>query len=160
MRQFVFFGKFEAEVKGLKDFPKDEWPPLGLTFYPFHLMVYLGTYFILLTLFGAYLLWRKTLFDNKLFLRLALWSIPLPLIVNELGWITAEVGRQPWIVYRVMKTRDAISISVPSGQILASIILFILVYTLLFFLWLFLLKREIKHGPGEISGETGKEVIV
>lgn len=79
------FGNLDAEVKGLKDFPKDERPPLALTFYPFHLMVGLGIYFIVLTASGMFLLWKKRLYDNRLFLKLALWSIPLPFIVNERG---------------------------------------------------------------------------
>ena len=152
------FGRFDAEVQGLKDFPRDERPPLGLTFYPFHLMVYIGGYFIFLTVFGVYLLMRNKLFDNRLFLRLALWSIPLPFIVNELGWITAEVGRQPWIVYRVMKTADAISITVPAVQILLSLILLVLIYELWFILWVYLLKREIGKGPEDHVETTGKEV--
>jgi cytochrome d ubiquinol oxidase subunit I len=152
------FGNINAEVKGLKDFPRDEWPPLGLTFYPFHLMVYLGTFFIVLTLYGAFLLKKGKLYDNKLFLKLAMWSIPLPFIANELGWITAEVGRQPWIVYRIMKTRDAISVTVPAEQILATIILFAAIYALLFVLWIYLLRREIAHGPEESRVPAGKEV--
>jgi cytochrome d ubiquinol oxidase subunit I len=152
------FGRLDAEVQGLKEVPRDLRPPLGLTFYPFHLMVYLGGYFVLLTLFGVYLLLRKKLFDNRLFLRLAIWSIPLPFIVNELGWITAEVGRQPWIVYRVMKTADAISITVPAVQILLSLILFVVIYALLFIFWVYLLKLVIRKGPEEPVETAGKEV--
>ena len=137
----------QAEVKGLNDFPKDEWPPLGLTFYSFHLMFILGMYFIGLTALGLFLLWRKKLFDSKLFATLAFFSIPLPLIANELGWIAAEVGRQPWIVYRLLKTSDSISVTVPAGQILASLIMFSLIYLLLGALWIFLLRREVKKGP-------------
>ena len=74
-------------------------------------------------------------------------SIPLPFIANELGWIAAEVGRQPWIVYRVFKTSDSISTTVPGGQVLASMIMFVIIYILLFALWIFLLRREIRQGP-------------
>lgn len=152
-------GKFDTEIQGLKDFPKDEWPPLGLTFYPFHLMVALGMYFILLTVVGLFLLWKDKLWTNSLFMKLALWSIPLPIVANELGWIAAEVGRQPWIVYHLLKTQDAVSICVPAGQILFSIIMFTLIYGLLFAAWIFLLKREIKKGPDESVSVTGKEVV-
>jgi len=153
------FGKLDAQVKGLKAFPKDEWPPLGMTFYPFHLMVALGMYFILLTLGGIYLWWRGQIFENKLFLKLALWSIPLPFIANEFGWITAEVGRQPWIVYHLLKTKDAVSVSVPAWQVLASLILFVIVYAFLFFIWLYLIRRTVDAGPetaepGENAGEV------
>ena len=76
-----------------------------------------------------------------------MFSIPLPVIACELGWIVAEVGRQPWVVYRIMKTADAASITVTSGEILFSIILFGLIYLLLGALYLFLFVREVKHGP-------------
>ena len=137
------FGDLDAEVKGLKEFPRDEWPPLALTFYPFHLMVGMGLYLIFLGALGLLLLWRKRLIENKLFMKLAVISIPIPFIANELGWITAEVGRQPWAVYHILKTRDAISISVPAGHILFSIITFGLIYILLFALWIYLIRREI-----------------
>lgn len=141
------FGSMEAEVKGLKAFPKEERPPLQLTFYPFHIMVALGMYFIAFTSFGVFMLWRGKLFENKLFLCLGILSIPLPFIANELGWVAAEVGRQPWIVYRLLRTRDAFSPMVPASQVLFSIILFALVYLLLFACWIFLLRREIRKGP-------------
>jgi cytochrome d ubiquinol oxidase subunit I len=137
------FGKLDAEVKGLKDFPKDEWPPLALTFYPFHLMVAFGMLMIAFSTLGIFLLWRRRLFTNKMFLKLAVLLMPVPFIANELGWMTAEIGRQPWIVYHLMKTSDAISVSVPAGQILFTIICFSIIYILLFALWIFLIRREI-----------------
>ena len=89
-------------------------------------MFFLGMYFIGLTTLGMFLLWRKKLFINKLFMKLCFFSLPLPIIANEIGWIAAEVGRQPWIVYGVpgMRTRQAVSITVSAGEILTSIILF------------------------------------
>jgi cytochrome bd ubiquinol oxidase subunit I len=151
---FLTSGSMDAEVKGLNDFPRDEWPPIGLTFFSFHLMFMLGMYFLGLTALGMFLLWRKKLFESKFFLRLALISIPLPIIANELGWISAEVGRQPWIVYGVFKTSEAISTSVPAGQVLFSIIMFSVIYALLFGVWLFLLRREVRKGPEQFS-QTG-----
>jgi len=152
------FGRFDAEVKGLKDFPRDEWPPLALTFYPFHLMVILGTYFAAFTALGMLLLWRKKLYDYPLFLKLALWSIPLPFLANELGWVTAEVGRQPWAVYHLLKTRDAVSVTVPAGQVLVSLILFCLIYALLFGAWLFLLRQKLEQGFENGETEQPQEV--
>ncbi len=137
------FGSFDAEVMGLKEFPKEMWPPLALTFYPFHVMVILGLYFIAFGAFGLFLLWKKLLFENKLFLKLAMISLPLPFIANDLGWMTAEVGRQPWAVYRLIETADAASVNVPAGQILASIIAFGIVYIFLFAVWIFYIRREI-----------------
>jgi cytochrome d ubiquinol oxidase subunit I len=97
---------------------------------------------------------KGTLYENRTFLTFALFSIPAPLIANELGWISAEVGRQPWIVQGMMKTQDAFSPVVPAAQVAISIALFLVVYTLLFTVWIFLLRRELAHGPEALSGET------
>jgi cytochrome d ubiquinol oxidase subunit I len=146
----------DAEIRGLKDFPKENWPPLGLTFYPFHLMVALGMFFIAFSAAGVFLLWRKKLFDGsvpgRLFLRAALLAIPLPIIACELGWITAEVGRQPWVVYRLLKTSDAYSATVPAGQIFLTLILFSAVYLLLLVLWIYLLRKKMIRGPDPAGG--------
>ncbi|MBM7854564.1 cytochrome d ubiquinol oxidase subunit I [Desulfohalotomaculum tongense] len=156
---WVAFGDFNAEVKGLKDFPRDEWPPLGITFTSFHLMVALGSYFILLTLVGIYLLYSGKIYTHRFYQKLLLYSIPLPFIANELGWTAAEVGRQPWIVYKVMKTIDGASFTVPAVQILFSIIIFTAIYIVLFSAWIYLLRKKINDGPGE-SLEPGKEVTI
>ena len=140
-------GDTETYVKGLNDFPPDETPPFFLTFVSFHSMVALGSYFIGVMLLGVFLLYRKKLWDQRLFLKLLLYSIPLPIIAIELGWIVAEVGRQPWVVYRILKTADAASITVSAGEILFSIILFGLIYLFLGALYMFLFVREVKHGP-------------
>jgi cytochrome d ubiquinol oxidase subunit I len=136
-----------AEVRGLKDFPREQWPPLHLTFFPFHLMFMLGMYFIAFTGLGLLLLWRGKLHRSKPFLLLAVLSIPLPFVANELGWIAAEVGRQPWIVYGELLTRDAISVTVPAAQILFSILLFCTIYLLLFGVWLYLVRLKLLKGP-------------
>ncbi len=149
-------GNPNAEIKGLKAFPKKDWPPLGLTFYPFHLMVLLGTYFIGLAFLGLFLLWKKRLFETRWFLKLAMWSLPLPILANELGWMTAEVGRQPWAVYGVLRTSKAVSISVPGWQILVSLLLFVVIYALLFYAWYKLIKREMNNAPDEAP--VAKEV--
>ncbi len=141
--------------------PPDSRPPLAMTFYSFHLMVVIGLYFILFTAIGMLLLWRKQLFTDRLFLRLACWTIPLPFIASELGWIAAEVGRQPWIVYQhLLLTRDAVSVTVPAWQILASICMFTLLYAILLYSWLRLLRLTIARGPGEQPVETpAREVL-
>jgi len=152
------YGNVDAEVRGLKDFPKDEWPPLGLTFFPFHLMVGLGLYLFALSAFGVFLLVRGRLFSSQTFLRIAFWSIPLPFIANELGWIVAEVGRQPWIVYHLLKTSDAVSVSVPPLQILLTTILFVLFYSALFVVWVVLLRSELLQ-DFELKTDMRGEVI-
>lgn len=143
------FGKLDAEVKGLKDFPREDRPPMAITFYSFHLMVMLGMYFIALSMLGLFLLWRKKLFDSRLFMRLAFWSIPLPIIANELGWIAAEVGRQPWIVYGLLRTADAATPAyvVSAGQIILDIVVLGLIYAVLFVAWVYLIRRQLKRGP-------------
>ena len=148
---WIAFGDFNAEVKGLNEFPKDEWPPIGISFTIFHLMVALGGLFILVSGLGLLLLYRGQLFDNRLYLKVLMYTIPLPIIANELGWIAAEVGRQPWIVYRLMKTVDGVSITVPPVQILISIVMFCLIYSVLFAAWIYLLKKKILDGPPTVA---------
>jgi cytochrome d ubiquinol oxidase subunit I len=92
--------------------------------------------------------------QNRLFLTCSALTIPLPFIANELGWIAAEVGRQPWVVYNLMRTKDAVSGSVSAGEILASIILFSLIYSLLFGVWLYLLGRQFDKGPQPLEEEV------
>ncbi len=148
-------GDTDAYVQGLNDFPPDEVPPFFLTFVSFHSMVGLGMYFIGAMSLGVFLLFRKKLWDQRLYLKLLVLSIPLPIAACELGWISAEVGRQPWVVYRVMKTVDAVSITVTAGEILFSIILLGLIYLFLGALYLFLFIREVKHGPeSEVTGRV------
>ena len=133
-----------AEVKGLKAFPKDERPPVFLTFVAFRIMVGLGALFILLTGIGIFL--RNRLAESRRYLFAMLLAIPLPYIALELGWVVAEVGRQPWIVYNLMKTSDAVSAIVPQ-QVAVSLIAFIGVYGLLGAVAFFLIIRHARRGP-------------
>ena len=144
---FLSFNDTQAEIKGLNEFPKDEWPPVASVFQTYHLMVALGMFFIGLTLFSSYLLWRKQLFNKRWLLFLYQFAVILPVIANQLGWVSAERGRQPWIVQGLLKTSDGLSKSVTAPEVLTSLILFGIVYTLLFFVWTYVLDREIKHGP-------------
>ena len=141
----------DAEVQGLDATDPKDWPPLAMTFYPFHIMVMLGAYFVALPALGLWMLRKGRLLKAKWLLTAMCWSIPLPFIANELGWIAAEVGRQPWIVYGVMRTADAASPAsvVPAGHILAVIIAFSVVYVALFAGWVYLLRRQIHAGPGD-----------
>ncbi len=138
-----------SQVVGLKAFPKEDWPPLRLTFYSYHLMVGLGMYFILIMLIATYLRLKRQAIGSRPLLKALLYSSPLPLLTMQLGWIAAEVGRQPWIVYGELKTAEAISRVVPAEQVLFSIILFAAIYTLLLLLFLYLLRRIIVTGPEE-----------
>jgi cytochrome d ubiquinol oxidase subunit I len=140
-----------TKVTGLKDFPREDRPPVLPVFLSFRFMVFLGLFFIGLTGLGLLLYFKKKIFQNRFFLTLAVLSTPLPILANELGWITTEVGRQPWIVYHVMRTEEAVSPRVSSGEILASLILFGLIYALLFALWIHLLRRAVRKGPESVN---------
>ena len=141
---FLAHHSFSAEVKGLKDFPRDERPPVLLTFLSFRLMVGLGMLFVLLSLWA----WikRNRIEESRLLLKLLLLSIPLPYIACELGWMVAEVGRQPWIVYGLMKTEQAVS-PISPFQVLVSLTAFIVVYTALGIIDFYLLAKYAKRGP-------------
>ncbi|MBN2494606.1 MAG: cytochrome ubiquinol oxidase subunit I [Deltaproteobacteria bacterium] len=148
---WLTFGDADASVRGLDSFPPDEVPQgaeLWLAFVSFHTMVALGMYFIALTGLGLLLLWRRRLWRARWYLRLLALSTPLPVAACQLGWIAAEVGRQPWIVQGLLKTGQAASDSVSAGEVLFSILLFGVLYALLGAAWLYLLFSKIRSGPG------------
>jgi cytochrome bd ubiquinol oxidase subunit I len=141
---FLGHHDFNAEIKGLRDFPKDERPPVLLTFISFRGMVALGTYFILVMIIGV---WRRNqLLESPAYLKVMLYSIPLPYLAIQLGWIVAEVGRQPWIVYGVMKTSDAVS-PIATSQVATTLIGFIMIYGLLGAVGYFLMFKYARKGP-------------
>lgn len=126
---------------------EDYWPPIHLSFQSYHIMVGLGMFFIALTLFSLLQWWRGKLFEQRWLLWIFVFGIAGPLIANQLGWIAAEVGRQPWIVWGLLKTRDGISPTVSALDVGISIGLFGLIYLLLLAVWLFVLDSKIRHGP-------------
>ena len=135
-------------IKGLDQQPDQSfWPPVAITFMSFHLMVGLGAMMMLLMLFGAYFWWRRSLESHRWWLWLAVLAIPLPIIAVELGWMTAEVGRQPWIVQGLMMTSNGVSPGVSATDVGISLLAILLVYALLFFLWIYSLTKEIGRGP-------------
>ncbi len=139
-------------VTGLDQFPREDWPPVAITFHAFHLMVWLGMLFILLTIGATLLRWRGALFEKRWLLWVFVWTVPLSYVANQAGWVAAEVGRQPWVVYGLLRTSDALSKAVRAEQVLGSMILFILIYALLLAVFLFILDRKIKQGPEELTG--------
>ncbi len=149
-------GSFDTEVRGIKSFPKEDRPPVVLSFWSFHLMFLLGLWFAFVSFVGVILWLRKKLTDYKIFLWAAAITVPLPFVANELGWVAAEVGRQPWVVYNLLRTKDAASESVSGGQVLASIIMFSLIYTLLCCLWIYLLRKQFRKGPDPIEAIEGE----
>ncbi|ROL62035.1 cytochrome ubiquinol oxidase subunit I [Bacteroidetes/Chlorobi group bacterium ChocPot_Mid] len=151
---WLIYGDFSAPVKGRNDFPKDELPPIQLPFQTYHIMVAIGMAFIGIVLFSIFLLWRKKLFETKWYLKLLIPAFALPHIANLCGWIAAEVGRQPWAVYKILRTDDAISKVVASSEVWFSLILFTTIYIVLSILFVFLLLKKIKHGPEEFEPLT------
>lgn len=141
---FLGHHDFKAEIKGLKDFPRDERPPVALPFVSFRGMVALGLYFIVMMMIGVWK--RNRLPDSRGYLKLMLYSIPLPYLAIQMGWIVAEVGRQPWIVYGIMKTSDAAS-PIATSQVGTSLVAFILVYALLGAVGYYLIFKYARKGP-------------
>ncbi len=142
-----------ARVLGLNEFPEEEQPPVFLPYMTYHIMIGLGSLFALLAAAGAYLLARGTIYSSRWFLTALIAAIPLPHLANESGWISAEVGRQPWAVYRVLKTAHATSVVVPAWQILFSLIMFGLIFAFLLAIFLVLLIKIVNKGP--LTGTAG-----
>jgi cytochrome d ubiquinol oxidase subunit I len=148
MLSFLTYRRWEAEVRGLNAFPPDTWPDnIPLLYYSYHIMVGLGTIFIAIMLISAFLLWRGSLFHARWMLWILLLSLPFPYIANTAGWMTAEIGRQPWLVYGLMRTADGYSKLVSAGNGLFTLLGFMGMYMVLGILFLFLIRREIENGP-------------
>jgi len=147
---FLIYGTTTAEVKGLNEYPKQDWPTnIPLLYYSYHIMAGLGTIFVAVMVVSAFLLWRRRLFTSRWMLWILLLCLPFPYIANTAGWMTAEVGRQPWLVYGLMRTTEGYSKYVHAGNGLFTLLGFMGMYTLLAILFLFLVHREIAHGPGD-----------
>jgi cytochrome d ubiquinol oxidase subunit I len=148
MLSFLTYRAWEAEVRGLNDFPPDMWPDnIPLLYFSYHIMVGLGTIFIAVMVIAALLLWRGKLFDARWMLWILLLSLPFPYIANTAGWITAEIGRQPWLVYGLMRTSSGYSKMVSAGNGWFTFLGFLGMYMVLGILFLFLVRREIENGP-------------
>ena len=146
---YLAYRDFNAEIKGLKAFPAKDRPPVMEVFLSFRLMVMLGTLFLILSAIAFYLSWKNRLEANPLFLRIILYTIPLPYLAAQLGWIVAEVGRQPWIVYGVLRTSEGVSRQIEPVQVLTSLIGFGLFYSFLGILDFYLLAKYARKGPEE-----------
>jgi len=145
---FLIHQDFTTPVKGLDAFPEDEIPTqINAVFQFYHIMVAIGMLLIGLSLFAGFLWWRGKLFNYRWLMWVFVGAVFLPQIANQVGWFAAEMGRQPWVVYGLLKTSDALSMAVTANQILFSLILFFLVYLLLFVLFVYLLNKKIQHGP-------------
>jgi len=141
---FLATYSLDGEVKGLKEFPPEDRPPVVPVFLSFRAMVGLGVLFIVVAVWAVWV--RSNPLDSPRLLKLLPWMIPLPYLANQLGWTVSEIGRQPWIVYGVMRTRDGVS-AVPAGQVLATLIVFLLLYGLLGAIDFYLLFKFARKGP-------------
>lgn len=153
MLSFLTFGSTSAEVKGLDQVPKKDWPHVGMVFHTYHLMIAMWVLMVLTTLFAIYKWRRQTLLNSKWMLRALMISVLYPQIANQAGWVAAEMGRYPWIVYGLLRISDGLSKSVSANQVFGSIIMFTVVYIMLFILFIYLLNEKIKHGPTDIDHE-------
>lgn len=146
---FLSFGSFDAEIKGLDQIPKEDWPNVPALFNAYRLMLGMWALMFFLAIIGIYLWYKKRLESHPWVLRFMVLSVSFPQIANETGWYCAESGRYPWIVYGLLRISDGLSKAVTANQILASIIMFSGVYLILFFLFIYLLNEKVKHGPEE-----------
>lgn len=140
--------RWDTEIKGLSEFDREDWPDnVPLLYYSYHIMAGLGTLFIGLMLVCAWSAWRRTLFERKALLWCLMLSIPFPYIANTAGWMTAELGRQPWLIYGVMRTSEGFSNNVSHGNVLFSLVGFLGLYLLLGLLYFFVTLRIVGAGP-------------
>ncbi|NAS11949.1 cytochrome ubiquinol oxidase subunit I [Poritiphilus flavus] len=149
---FLLDYDFDSPVTGLNAFPEEDRPSqLNAIFQFYHIMISIGMFLILLTLYSCYLWFRGKLFDRRWLLWIFVFTAILPQIANQVGWFAAEMGRQPWVVYGLLRTSDALSQAVSANQILFSLILFMVIYAILFLLFVYLLNKKIKQGPYDDS---------
>ena len=153
----IYHGVAE-EVKGLEEFPREQWPQfVPLVYFSYHIMAGLGTIFIIVMALALFFLWRRTLFTKRWLLWAIMLAMPFPFIANTLGWVTAEAGRQPWIIYGLMRTADGSSQNVSSGNVSFTLLGFMGLYLLLALLYFALLLKIIGAGPSTQAVEQERE---
>jgi cytochrome d ubiquinol oxidase subunit I len=140
--------RLDGEVKGLKEAKPEDRPPVAWVFTTFRVMVAIGFFLFAVALLGLWQRWRKRLYQSRLLMRLAVASVPLGFVATIAGWMTAEIGRQPWTVHGLLRTADSVS-PVPAAAVAASLALFVIVYVFLFGAFLYFVDRLIKNGPDE-----------
>jgi cytochrome bd ubiquinol oxidase subunit I len=147
MLSFLTYRKLEPAVPGLDQFPKDQWPLVGVVFQMYHLMIAMWGLMFLASVIGIYYWWKKKWSMNKLVLKFLMISVFFPQIANITGWYTSCMGRQPWTVYKLLKTSEGYSAGISRGQVIGSLVMFVVVYLLFLALFLVLLNQKIKTGP-------------
>ena len=151
---FMTYFDFNARVTGLDAFAPEDRPPVTATAMSFHAMLWLGLGLGVVLAVGVFLWWRGRLFVSRRYLKILCYCLPIPFVVNEVGWVTAEIGRQPWSVYHLLRTEDAFSPSVPAAQVVFSLLMFVVVYIGLLGLTLYLVRKKVVQGPGEGTEEV------
>jgi len=155
MLSFLTYQRWNAEIKGLNDFRRDQWPDnVPLLYFSYHIMVGLGTLLIAVMAIGAMLLSLGRLYSNRAMLWTLLLAFPFPYIATTAGWMTAEIGRQPWLIYGLMRTSEGTSARVSTGSGMFTLLGFLGLYALLGVLFLFLIWREVEHGPEPSKSST------
>ncbi|MEP6615942.1 MAG: cytochrome ubiquinol oxidase subunit I [Ginsengibacter sp.] len=147
---YLLYGNSKAPVTGMNAFKKEDRPgnyETAFVFQTYHLMIFCGFIMILLTLYGCFLWWRGKIFKKRWLMIVFCFSVLLPQVANQVGWYSAEVGRQPWLVYGLLKTSEGLTRSLRQSQVLFSLILFTIVYLMLFLLFIYMLNKIITHGP-------------
>jgi len=166
MLSFLSYGNFRQRVEGINELqaqfeaefgPGDYTPPVALSYISFRVMVFAGGFMLLVMLFTAFILWKKKIEDKKWLLKVLLFMLPLPYLANSTGWILTEVGRQPWIVYKVLNLEDAVSKSVDSVSLWITLIGFVLIYSVLAVADVYLIVRHVKQGGLHNELSTKKE---
>jgi cytochrome d ubiquinol oxidase subunit I len=152
---WLIYGDFRARVTGLNDIPEDEHPPVEIVYYAYHIMVGLGTLLIAMFALAALLLWRGRLFETRGMLWVLMFAMPFPYIANHAGWVVAEVGRQPWVVYGLQRTAVATSQNVTAGMTYFTLFGFMGLYALVGLLYLLLFVRIVSQGPETVGLALG-----
>ena len=157
---FLVHQDFNEPITGLNAFPKEDQPSqVNAVFQFYHIMISIGMFLIALSFYACFLWWKGKIFETKWLLWIFSFSVLLPQIANQAGWFAAEMGRQPWIVYGHLRTSEGFSQEVSANQIVFSLVLFLVVYSLLFLLFLYSLNKKIKHGPYEDETQNQLETI-
>jgi hypothetical protein len=152
---WLLYGDADAPVTGLNSFAPEDRPPVNIVFQSYHIMVAIGMLLIGIALVSLLFFLRGKLFETRWLLWILTFSVLGPQLANQLGWLSAEVGRQPWIVYNLLRTSDGVSPAVSANDVLISLFLFGAIYLLLFILFVYLLNEKIHHGPEDVPVQEG-----
>lgn len=153
---FLLSGDPNKSIVGLRAFPPEDRPPVNIVFQTYHGMVIIGSGLILLSWLGLLLWWRKKLFNFKWLLWIFILSVLGPQFANQLGWFSAEIGRQPFIVYDLLRTSEAFSKAITANQVIISLVIFGIIYLMLLALFIYLLNEKIQHGPEDEFVKEGR----